>query len=416
MMMLMRASLYIKEKSEFMKKKYEIINKVTSLNYSEKVKFSSVMDKIMNLRSFKKIKDLSIFDSFKIVWFLMIFVVIYYFFIAADRYVSTMTLSVHSTNSQSVDTNSVLSLLTTTSNSSEDMKYLQGYIHSLDMLKILDKKIGLRKLYEENFKDLFFRISDSSSMESFLKYYQNRVKLYTDDKTGLLNVEVEGFSPESAHLIAQSIMEESERFINEISHAAAREQMNFAEEEVLTYKQAYQNAQEELISFQNKYGVFDPLKQAESKANLIAQIEANLAQKEASLLTLQSYMNDSAPEVVALKAEIVAIQKQLNREKSKISANNSEQKLNDLAAKFQDLTIEASFKEEAYKAAWKAYESARVDALRKIKQLVVIQSPDIPQSAKYPERIYNILTAFMVLSLLYGIIKFIKMIIEEHKY
>ncbi|HEG3654152.1 TPA: capsule biosynthesis protein, partial [Campylobacter jejuni] len=54
--------------------------------------------------------------------------------------------------------------------------------------------------------------------------------------------------------------------------------------------------------------------------------------------------------------------------------------------------------------------------LRKIKQLVIIQSPDIPESAKYPERIYDILTAFIVLSLIFGIVKFIKMIIEEHKY
>ncbi|MGI7708704.1 capsule biosynthesis protein, partial [Campylobacter coli] len=38
------------------------------------------------------------------------------------------------------------------------------------------------------------------------------------------------------------------------------------------------------------------------------------------------------------------------------------------------------------------------------------------QSAKYPEKIYNILTAFIVLSLIFGVIKFVKMIIEEHKY
>ncbi|EAK3430714.1 capsule biosynthesis protein, partial [Campylobacter jejuni] len=40
----------------------------------------------------EKIKDLSVFDSFKIVWFIMIFVVIYYTLIAAPRYVSTMIL------------------------------------------------------------------------------------------------------------------------------------------------------------------------------------------------------------------------------------------------------------------------------------------------------------------------------------
>ncbi|HBK2057659.1 TPA: capsule biosynthesis protein [Campylobacter jejuni] len=364
----------------------------------------------------EKIKDLSVFNSFKIVWFIMIFVVIYYTLIAAPRYVSTMILDVRSTSGESAQTSGILSLLSSTSTASEDLNYLKGYIESSDMLKILDEKIKLKSLYQEQHIDLPFKIWDSSSIESYLKYYQARVKVHTDETTKLLQVEVEGFTPKSAHLIAQTIMQESEKFINEISHKAAREQMAFAENEVQKYKERYQKAQNDLIAFQNKYGVFDPLKQAEAKASLVAQIETNLAQKEAKLLTLQSYMNDAAPEVVALKAEIEAIKKQLLREKSKISANNSSQKLNDLAAKFQDLTIEATFAQKAYEAALKAYESARIEALRKIKQLVIIQSPDIPESAKYPERIYDILTAFIVLSLVFGIVKFIKMIIEEHKY
>ena len=364
-----------------------------------------------------KIKDLSILDSFKIVWFLMIFVVIYYVFIAADRYVSSMSLSVRSTSGESVQASGILSLLSTTSNNSEDMKYLRGYIHSLDLLQKLEEKIKLKELYQEQFIDLPNKIYDSSSTESYLKYFQNRVKLRVDDKTGLLNVDVEGFTPESAKIIAQSIMEESEKFINEISHKAAREQMKFAEEEVNTYKERYLKAQNALISFQNKYGVFDPLKQAESKEKLIAQIEANLAQREAALLNLQSYMNDSAPEVIALKSEILAIKKQLEREVAKISTNNSnEKKLNDMAAKFQNLTIEAKFAQQAYEAALKAYESARIEAGRKIKQLVIVQSPNLPESARYPERIYSIITAFLILSLIFGITKFVKMIIEEHRY
>ncbi|ELN2570769.1 capsule biosynthesis protein [Campylobacter coli] len=364
---------------------------------------------------FSKIKDLSIFDSFKIVWILMIFVVVYYILIAADRYVSTITMSVKSTTG-SAQTSGVLSLLTATSNTNEDIKFLQGYIESLDMLKILDEKIHLKQLYDEQYIDLFYSLSSSSSIESYLKYYQSRVKVHVDDKTGLLNVEVEGFTPESAHLIAKTIMQESEKFINEISHKAAREQMSFAEEELVKYKERYQKAQNDLIAFQNKYGVFDPLKQAEAKAGLVTQLESDIAQREAKLLTMQSYMNDHAPEIVTLKAEITALKKQLVKERSKISADNSSQKLNDLAAKFQDLTIEAGFAQSAYEAALKAYESARIEALRKIKQLVIVQTPDVPQSAKYPEKIYNILTAFIVLSLIFGVIKFVKMIIEEHKY
>ncbi len=363
-----------------------------------------------------KIKDLSIFDSFKIVWFIMIFVVIYYILIAAPRYVSTMILDVRSTSGENIQANGILSLLGNTSAVSEDLNYLKGYIESSDMLKILDEKIKLKSLYQEQHVDLPFKIWDSSSMETYLKYYQARVKVHTDEVTKLLKVEVEGFTPNSAYLIAQTIMQESEKFINEISHKAAREQMAFAEEELVKYKERYQKAQNDLIAFQNKYGVFDPLKQAEAKASLVTQLESEVAQREAKLSTMQSYMNDSAPEIITLKAEITALKKQLIKERSKISANNSSQKLNNLAAKFQDLTIEVGFAQSAYEAALKAYESARIEALRKIKQLVIIQTPDIPQSAKYPERIYNILTAFIVLSLIFGVIKFVKMIIEEHKY
>ena len=47
-----------------------------------------------------------------------------------------------------------------------------------------------------------------------------------------MQIGVEGFDAQSAHLIASMIVKESERFINEISHRAAREQMAFAEKEL----------------------------------------------------------------------------------------------------------------------------------------------------------------------------------------
>ncbi|MCV3373794.1 capsule biosynthesis protein [Campylobacter lari] len=365
----------------------------------------------------KKFNNLKILNSFKIVLILTAFVVFYYVFIAANRYVSESVLSVKSTTGDSGAITGIAALLTNNSFSSEDITFLKSYIHSLDMLNILEEKIQIRELYQKQKLDFFYSISSSADQEDFLKYYQNRVKIIQENSAnGLLRVEVEGFDPQSVHLIASTIVKESEKFINEISHKAARDQMQFAEEELLQFKKRYQKAKDELLAFQNKYGVFDPLKQAEGTLKLIAELESKIAAKEAELLMMQSYINDNAPQIVTIKSEITALKKQLQKEKSKVSSPKSSQKLNDLAAKFQDLTIEAGFAESAYTAALKAYESARIEALRKIKQVVIVQSPSLPQSAKYPEALYNILTAFMILSLIYGIVKFIKMIIEEHRY
>ncbi|MDE5603735.1 MAG: capsule biosynthesis protein [Helicobacter sp.] len=361
-------------------------------------------------------KSLPILKSFKIVYILMIPVIIYYLFIASDRYVSSIILSVRSINGDIAPALGLASLVGINTGAREDILFLRSYIHSIDMLKTLDKEINLHKLYENQKPDLFFTLLNKNDIESFLKFYQNRTKIVFNQDTGLLEIEVEGFTPQDSQIIANAILKESERFINEISHKAAREQMVFAEKELFTAKERLQNAQNALLAFQSQYGVFDPLKQAEAKGKLTADIESKLAQKESELFTIQSYLNDNAPQIILLKSEIKSLERQLNKEVLKIVSSKASKRLNDLVTKFQDLNIEVKFAQDAYTAALKAIEAARIESSRKIKQLIVIQGANEPHSPTYPKKLYNIITIFAILSLLFGIIKLIIMIIEEHRY
>lgn len=346
----------------------------------------------------------------------MVFVILYYLLIAADRYVSSITISVRSINNDIAPVSGLASLIGVNTGSREDVQFLKQYIHSLDMLHILDKEIQLKKLYESQKKDPFFMLFPNSSQESFLKFYQDRVQIALDETSGLLQVNVEGFSPQDAKMIAEAILKESERFVNEISQSAAREQMIFAEQELLKAKTRLQTAKNELLSFQSRYGVFDPLKQAEAKANLTTGIESKISEKETQLTTMRTYLNDNAPQIVMLNSEINALKKQLSKETSKIVASSNSKRLNDLAAKFQDLTIEAQFAQDTYTVALTSIETTRIESSRKIKHLVIIQNASEPQSPEYPKRLYNIVTIFVIMSMVYGIIKLIAMIIEEHRY
>ena len=287
----------------------------------------------MILRSIKDLKQhkerLNRLDSFKTVIYIMIVVIFYYTFIAADRYVSNVSLSVKSTDGSSpISLSGIESLVGVASSSTEDVKLLREYIKSFDMLQKLDEKINLRSLYEKQKLDLFFRIYSSTSKESYLKYYRDRIHILFDDTTGLLNVAVESFSPEDARIISAAILEESERFINEISHNIAREQLRFAQGELESAKQKYKDAKNELLAFQNEYGVFDPQSLAKTKAGFITEIELQISKKETELNTMRSYLNDNAPEIVALKAELRAHKEQLEKEKSKVASNASQDKLN----------------------------------------------------------------------------------------
>jgi len=341
----------------------------------------------------------------------------YYTFISENRYISETLVTVKSMDNSIGAMMPGLGMLVGAAPASrESTLYLREYIHSLDMLKILDQKLAMRRLYEAQTKDPLYRLYGWMDQEWYLWYYRNRVEVTYDDMTGLLRIRVEAFTPIQSRSINETILNESERFVNELSHKMSREQMTFAEEEFKRTKERYSKAKNALLSFQNVQGIFDPLTQAQAKESISAEMEATITKKEAELGAMLSYLQDSAPQVSTLRAEIAALKTQTKKEKARIASVDGGMKLNAIAANYQDLLIEAGFAEDAYKIELASVEKTRIDVNQKVKQLVVIQSPIQPESSEYPNRIYNLITLLVSLMLFYGIVKLVKATIEDHKY
>lgn len=345
----------------------------------------------------------------------MLLAALYFAIFAADRYVSESVVTVR----QSGEVASALSGLGgllggLNSPSREETLYLQQYVQSLDMLKYLDARLGLRKAYEAEKMDFVYRLYGGTSQEWFLWYYRNRITVHFDEITGLLSVSVQAFDPALAQAINAEILAQSERFVNEISHRLAREQMAFAETELRKASERLRDAKNKLLAFQNQYGVFDPVAQAQAQATLGGQLDAEVARKEAELKATLAFMQDQAPAVVSLRNEIAALKAQRQIEQQKVASGQGE-RLNRLAAEFHNLSLEAGFAEEAYKAALAAVESTRIEASRKIKSLVVIESPAKPETALYPMRLYDLATLLVGLSLLYGIVLLVIATIQDHR-
>jgi len=346
----------------------------------------------------------------------MVLAILYYAVLAADRFVSEAKITVRQSGDSGTADVSGLALMMAGVNtaSREETLYLRDYIHSLDMLKHLDAKYNLRQAYAGAGLDPIYRLYSGSSQEWFHWYYRNRVEVVFDDLTSLLTVRVEGFEPEFARLVNAEILAQSERFVNEISHRLAREQMAFAEGEMLKAKQRYQAAKSTVISFQNLHKVLDPVAQAQATATLSAQLESEVAHKEAELKTLTGYLQENAPQVVLMRSQIAALKAQLDKERGKVASQDGS-RLNTLASEFQNLTLEAGFAEDAYKAALTAMETTRIEASRKLKSLVVVETPAKAEIALYPQRFYNLVTLLVALTLLYGIVRLVIATIQDHR-
>lgn len=346
----------------------------------------------------------------------LIFVVFYLLAFAQDRYVTTSTIIVKQVGEVNTQNSTGIgALLGVSSTSNEDAQFLKAYIQSRDLIEKLDQQLNLAEAFQGKGRDPVFQLSQDASKEKLVKYFNQRVKISLDEATMLLQISTEGFDPEFSLKLNQAILKESELFINEISQRVAKDQLVFAQEQLDESLDSLTQARENLIGYQNKNQMFDPQAQAMAVAQIVNGLENSLAQLRTEERTLLSYLNPDAPQVVAIRSQIESVRKQIEDEKAKLTSPSESDRLNRSAVDFEGLKAQVEFSTDLYKLSLASLEKARLEAVRKLKNLVVITSPQLPQDALYPRVFYMSFSAFLLLNILFGITMLIRSIIREHK-
>ncbi len=345
----------------------------------------------------------------------MLLASIYLFALAKDRYTSESIVVVKQAGgaaSANLNLGALLGGNTTTMR--EDAMLLQQYILSPDMLKKMDKKLNLKKAFANSGWDILQKLPKDISFEDYLDYYRSKVSVVFDEKTSVLTINTQGFTPKFAQQFNQALLAESEGFINELSHKISREEMQFANQEVNRSYSQLQAAKENVLIFQNENNIVDPQVQIEITTRLVAELQARKSQQEAELTNLLTYLQDDAPQVVAMKNGIDSIKKQIEKEQSALTSVADEQ-LNQKMAEFEELKAKVQFEMDLYKLSLAALEKSRVEAAKKAKSLSVISKPYLPEDPTYPQKWYRLLTVFLISILVYGMAKVMVSIIEDHR-
>jgi len=347
----------------------------------------------------------------------MILALIYYSFFALDRYVSVAQVAVRQVGNNESPQMPGLAVMLSGLNptSREETLYLREFLTSQDMLNVLQQKLKWSEHYSQQRFDPLFWLSGDAQQEDVLDYYRRLVTAHFDEQTGLLSVSVQAFDPQFAEEILKVMLAESERFVNELSHRMAREQMTFAQGELGKARKVYEDRRDDLLTFQSSNNLLDAEATAKARASVISELEANLTKERTTLKGLMAALDANTPQVRQQRNRIRALEQQLIAETQRLVSQQGGHKLNVVASQYRNLTIDAAIAEEAYKFAVSAVESARIEASKKLRSLVTIVSPNMPDKAIYPEPIYNLITLFIALLLLYGIARFVIATIEDHR-
>lgn len=350
-------------------------------------------------------------------WVILIFAafVFYNAFWVSDRYVTEARAYVKSTNETTTIVPSIGSLVPGgAGGASQDALLMQSYVHSQDMLRALDEKLDLRGHYSGSDWDFFSRMSADEPEEEFLEYYIDHLDVAIEPDSNILVVRGQGFTPEFSRQIVETILLEAEQYINGVSQRIALQEISFVEQELSRAQSAVNDARRSMLAFQAENELLDPAATGAAMQAIVNEMEGELSRLETEEKVLTSYLQSDAAELVAVRDRIQGIQGQLDEERAKFASQGS-QSINEVNARFEELRLVFEFATDIYKGTLQTLEQARVESYRKLKHLVVIQSPQTPDSALLPRKAYNLITFFVILNLIYGITAMIIATIREHR-
>jgi capsular polysaccharide transport system permease protein len=339
---------------------------------------------------------------------------LYWGLIASDRYVSEAHVVVDKTDMQTgtaVDFSSLIS----GGRSNQDLQLLRDHLRSVDMLGKLQKRLDLRAHYSDWHKDPLSRLwSSNTSQENLHEHYLARTSIEIDDQAGVLVIKAQAYDAETARKIGQALIEEGEAFLNNMAHQLAREQVNFLEQQVAQSNRKALETRQALLAYQNRTGMLSPAAKAESLAAITARFEGQISELKARRAGMLGYLSPDAPDVAQINLQIAALERQAEADQGRLASPKGNT-LNRTVEEYQRLETEAGFAQDVYRTSLVALEKGRVETLRMLKKVSILQTPTLPQYAAEPRRIYNILISAIALLMLLGIVSLFLAIIRDHQ-
>jgi len=370
-----------------------------------------------------------------VTWVIFLLLIIlggyYIFFLKTEKYQSDAIIVIKNLSfQQDVDKPSLSALLTQASTGSKDARLLEVYIRSFDMFNSINKKFDLKDYYTSDtidfiqrlYKDAnnsFYKKYHLATNENLLEYYNKDLEVNYDDLSGTLKISFADASPVKAQKIVKEIIKNAANALNYFEKENSEVTLKYIREQVKEHKKRYVNAMQKVISYQNKSGFIDPSSRAESISALIASLEADLIKKKIEYKSKLKIYDKNFPQMKAINSSIVSLQSNVNRLKSKLTSVSKKslkgrKKLNKNVYDFTVLKSNLKFAQDLYTKSLTQLELMKIKVQQNSKNIIVISNPTLPQEYKYPEKIKEFLTLFIIITFFFIIIKSFITIIKDH--
>jgi len=324
----------------------------------------------------------------------------YLYLFANDQYASRVGFSIRKEeNTSAIE---LLGGITELSgNSSSDANFLYKYIGGREMMQAVDGKVGLKSVYLRD-GDPVFGLAADATVEEMERYWNRMVKVFFDTADGLIEVRVKAFTPADARRIAQIILDESSRMVNNLTDVAREDTIRYARVELDHSLDRLKNARQALTAFRNRTQIVDPSADIAGRMGLLNQLQTELATSLIDLDMLQANTGARDQRIVQTQQRIDVIEARIKSERAKVSNADSAEGVaySRLLDEFESLRVDLEFAEKAYVSSLAAYDAAQAQAQKQTRYLATYIAPTLAEEAEYPQRLLLValIAGFLVLT------------------
>lgn len=332
---------------------------------------------------------------------------LYYSFVAAKQYAVEVRFAIRGID-QAAASSELLGMFTGAASSGStltDAYILVDYIHSKEILLRLSEMMDVQKPFNHPHADFFAAYwSPGAAVEVFVEYWKRMIRTSLDSASRIVTVEARAFDPDDALKLAQSIVQVSERLVNELSERARQDAVLNATQEVQRMENRLRQSSDAMRVFREKHQDIDPSQTAQANLQRLSSIQTQINEARARLVTQRSYMNADAPPVQHTINQVKALEEQLKVERERLGTGASptastSATLSSAVDDYQALLLEQDFAQKAYVSALSSLERARMTADQQQRYLGTFVPPRKPESAVYPRRILSI-AVFIILNII----------------
>lgn len=339
---------------------------------------------------------------------------IYFFLVASSQYESVSLFMVNSADGRaSIGLESLIGAVPGAP-ATRDTLAVRDFMISRDMLQHLEQKLQLSKHYEDPASDWWARLSSDASSESVYDYYREMVRVDHDGTSGVVTLRVRAFSPEFAKQIADTVISESEKMVNQLSDRVREDQTNLAHSEVANAEARLTKARQAIVKLQQDHAEFNPEKSATEAFALRGELKGEMARARAELMEARAFMQPDAPRVVALEERVRSLSAQVSEESRRLVNPKGEKGLGSAMALFDAAMVEKEFAQGAYQSALTSLEVARSEAARQHRYLATISKPSQPTDETHPKRLRGVVTVVLLSAMVLGMAMLLVEAVREH--